>query len=133
MYVLKFLYDRYARKLQKPFFSMLKDRAPFYSEAIVRKGSPPSNCVGFIDGTLRPICRPTYYQEVCHNGHKRKHCLKFQSVITRDGLYAQLYGPIEGRKHDLILLHSSNLIDQLHAEIPDYLYIVTKLIRLSVQ
>ena len=84
MYVLKFLYDRYARKLQKPFFSMLKDRAQFYSEAIVRKGSPPSNCVGFIDGTLRPICRPTYYQEVCHNGHKRKHCLKFQSVIALD-------------------------------------------------
>lgn len=29
-----------------------------YACAIARQGSPLTNCFGFIDGTVRPICRP---------------------------------------------------------------------------
>jgi nuclease HARBI1 len=121
LYVLKFLYLRFGKHLQKPCFEILRTRASEYAEGIIRKGSPLRNCIGFIDGTLRPICRPMLCQESCYNGHKRKHCVKFQSLITPDGLFAQLYGPIEGRRHDLFLLHSSSLIDDMKREIPNYL------------
>jgi hypothetical protein len=119
LYVLKFLYLRFGKHLQKPCFEILRNRASEYAEGVIRKGSPLRNCIGFIDGTLRSICRPMLCQELCYNGHKRKHCVKFQSLITPDGLFAQLYGPIEGRRHDLFLLHSSNLIDDMNREIPD--------------
>ena len=50
-----------------------------YACAIARQGSPLTNCFGFIDGTVRPICRPGEKQRVVYNGHKRVHALKFYS------------------------------------------------------
>ncbi|CAH3150878.1 unnamed protein product [Pocillopora meandrina] len=47
-----------------------------YACAIARQGSPLTNCFGFIDGTVRPICRPGEKQRVVYNGHKRVHALK---------------------------------------------------------
>jgi len=41
------------------------------------KGAPLQNCWGFIDGTVRPICRPGENQRQVYNGHKRVHALKF--------------------------------------------------------
>ena len=73
------------------------------------------NCIGFIDGTVRPICRPTRHQRVCYNGHKRIHAIKCQSVVIPDGLIANLYGPVEGRRHDCVLLRSSRLMDEFQA------------------
>ena len=64
-----------------------------YADVIHEKGAPLVNCIGFIDGTVRPICRPTRYQRVCYNGHKRIHAIKFQSVVILNGLIARLYGP----------------------------------------
>ncbi|CAH3143736.1 unnamed protein product [Pocillopora meandrina] len=48
-----------------------------YADAVSAQGAPLNNCFGFIDGTVRPICRPVELQEVVHNGHKRVHALKF--------------------------------------------------------
>ena len=50
---------------------------------------------------------------MCYNGHKRVHALKFQSVVTPNGLIANLYGPMEGRRHDCALLRASGLTDEL--------------------
>ena len=36
-----------------------------YADAIVRKGAPLENCFGFVDGTVRPICRPKRKPEYC--------------------------------------------------------------------
>ena len=41
-----------------------------YARAIRQKGSPLPNCFGFIDGTVRPICRPEENQRIVYNGHK---------------------------------------------------------------
>ena len=68
-----------------------------YADAIVRKGAPLENCFGFVDGTVRPICRPNEHQSTVYNGHKRVHALKFQSVTIPNGLIANLYGPV-GKK-----------------------------------
>ena len=65
-----------------------------YAEAIHAKGAALSNCFGFVDGTVRPICRPNSNQTQVYNGHKRVHALKFQSVATPNGLIANLYGPV---------------------------------------
>lgn len=65
-----------------------------YADAVHEKGSALPNCWGFIDGTVRPICRPGKNQKVLYNGHKRVHAIKFQSVVAANGLIANLYGPV---------------------------------------
>ncbi|XP_066030312.1 uncharacterized protein [Pocillopora verrucosa] len=87
-----------------------------YACAIARQGSPLTNCFGFIDGTVRPICRPGEKHRVVYNGHKRVHALKFQSVVVPNGLIANLYGPVEGARHDAGMLKDSGLLQTLERE-----------------
>ena len=61
---------------------------------ITDKGAALSNCFGFVDVTVRPICRPGRDQKIVYNGHKRVHASKFQSVSLPNGLVAHLYGPV---------------------------------------
>ena len=69
-----------------------------YADAIHGNGGTlPPNCFGFIEGTVRPICRPKKLQRTVYNGHKRVHALKFQWVTLPNGLTAHLYGPL-GKK-----------------------------------
>ena len=74
-----------------------------YADAIYRKGAALDNCLGFIDGTVRPISRPGERQRVAYNGHKRVHALKFQSLALPNGLIGNLYGPagtfLLGKRH----------------------------------
>ena len=65
-----------------------------YAEAVYDKGAALDNCIGFIDGTVRPICRPGEFQRVVYNGHKRVHALKFQSFTLPNGMIANMYGPV---------------------------------------
>ena len=59
-----------------------------YAQAISDRGAALKNCLGFIDGTVRPICRPDQNQRVIYNGHKKVtdssfnqfHCLMDQLV-----------------------------------------------------
>ena len=44
------------------------------------------NFWGFVDGTVRPISGPGQNQRVLYNGHKRVHAIKFQSVVSPNGL-----------------------------------------------
>jgi hypothetical protein len=67
---------------------------------------------GFIDGTVWRICWPTYHQEMSYSGHKCCHGVKFQAVVTPDGLIACLYGPLEGSGHDAQMLVESNILVQ---------------------
>ena len=65
-----------------------------YARAITSKASPLPNCVGLLDGTVRPICRPEQNQRTVCNGHKRVHCMKYQSVVLPNGMIANMYGPV---------------------------------------
>ena len=65
-----------------------------YARAILQKGVPLDNCFGFIDGTVRPICRPNTGQKTVYNGHKRVHALKFQVLALPNGLIGHIYGPV---------------------------------------
>ena len=71
------------------------------------------NCFGFVDGTVRPVSRPRKNQRVLYNGHKKVHAIKFQSLAVPNGLIANLYGPVEGKKHDSAMLAESGLYNKL--------------------
>ncbi|ETI45213.1 hypothetical protein F443_10189 [Phytophthora nicotianae P1569] len=68
---------------------------------------------GFIDGIVRPICRPSEGQQAMYNGHKRVHALQFETVVTPDGHISRLFGPVDGRRHDLFMLNESGFKDVL--------------------
>ena len=84
-----------------------------YARVVQEKGSPLDNCRGFVDETVRPISRPGINQRVMYNGHMRVHALKFQSVVAPNGLIANLYGPVEGKRHDAGMFADSGLLDIL--------------------
>ncbi|GMF40638.1 unnamed protein product [Phytophthora fragariaefolia] len=67
----------------------------------------------FIDGTVRPICRTSKGQQAMYNGHKRVHATKFQTLVTPDGLISHLFGPVDGRRHDMFMLNKSGLKREL--------------------
>ena len=54
----------------------------FYADAVHQSGAALDNCWGFIDGTVRPVCRPGVNQRVLYNGHKRVHS-KHKNSICR--------------------------------------------------
>ncbi|CAH3122950.1 unnamed protein product [Pocillopora meandrina] len=84
-----------------------------YAPAIWQNCSPLHNCFGFTDGTVGPTCRPDQNQEIAHNGHKRVYGLKYQSVALPNGMMANMYGPVEGTRHDSAMLADSGLLDDL--------------------
>ena len=88
------IYENYHFRLtswNQPFLS--RENLQLYATFIHNKGAPLSNCFGFIDGTVRPMCRPEKNQRHVYNGHKRVHCLKFQNICLPNGLIANLSGP----------------------------------------
>ena len=108
------LYARFGNlfsRLNQPWLSQanLVD----FSQSVYRKGAALENCWGFIDGTVRPVARPGENQRVLFNGHKRVHAIKFQSVVAPSGLIVNLFGPVEGRRHDSGMLAMSGLLPML--------------------
>ena len=65
------------KPFQQPYFTqaLLDD----YSTAIGANTSIDVHVWGFIDGTVRPICRPSHDQRIFYNGQKRTHASKFQA------------------------------------------------------
>ena len=84
-----------------------------YAKAIHLRGAALNNCWGFIDGTVSPISRPGRLQRLVYNGHKKGHSLKSQSIVAPNGLIANLFRPIEGKRHDSAMLAQSQIFEQL--------------------
>lgn len=83
-----------------------------YAAAIFESGAPVHTVWGFIDCTIRRICRPTSHQRQAYNGHKKHHAVKYQAVVAPDGRVVHLYGPVEGRRADPGILNDSLLIER---------------------
>lgn len=99
--VVNFIYERHGHRIcEWNHFLLNANALERYSEAITSKGAALDNCFGFIDGTVRPICRPNKQQRQVYNGHKRVHALKYQSVALPNGIIANLYGPV-GKNLDM--------------------------------
>ena len=80
---------------------------------IDQKGAALSNCWGFVDGTARPISRTNENKKFLYNGHKKVHAIEFQSVVSPNGLVANLYEPVDGKRHNSGILTMSALLDAL--------------------
>jgi DDE superfamily endonuclease len=99
--------------------ALFQPRFPMYADKIANKCTLAAiNIWGFIDGTLKKVCRPSKFQKAAYSGHKRIHGIKFQNVTTPDGFISNLFGPIAGSRHDSYMLSMSNLLPQLATIMP---------------
>ena len=99
--------SKWGRLLSEWRGDFMRERAPRFAARIE---ASLDRCVGFIDGTALFVSRPGGgLQRACYSGHKRKHALKFQNLLTPDGLFFHLFGPVEGRRHDMTLYHESGM------------------------
>jgi hypothetical protein len=87
--------------------AFFKPSFPEYTRAIARKIDQPAaqlNTVGFIDDAVQPMCRPSNLpgtndaQRRVYSGHKPVHALKFQGVLSPDGMIMDLFGPLFNTK-----------------------------------
>jgi hypothetical protein len=69
---------------------------------------------GWIDGTIRPICRPsTVEQRPYWSGYKKTHGFKYQGILTSDGILSSLAGPEEGSVGDWKMWKECGLEERL--------------------
>ena len=114
-HTIEFIHTRFSVLVSSYDLPWVRNNITTFTRAIHDKGAPLNNCWAFVDGTLRPMCRPGHNQAECFNGHKRCHGLKFQGMTTPDGLIFNLMGPFEGRRHDSFMLHESDTVNDLNA------------------
>jgi hypothetical protein len=69
------------------------------------------NIWGFVDGTMRAICRPGINQELFYSGYKKCQAVKYQAVCAPDGLMSHPAGP--GHRGDCGMYQESGLQDHL--------------------
>lgn len=113
-YMLEYVYETFEHllsDLNQPWLTEQQLRR--YATYTYASGIPVATCWGFIDGTVMPICRPQQNQREVYNGHKRIHALKYQSIVTPNGLIANMFGPVEGRRHDAALLAESGILNRI--------------------
>jgi hypothetical protein len=108
--VICFLFRRFYRKMAGIDRDRMNDQ---YLQELCRvhfvKNQVMENIWGFIDGTVRPCCRPVRFQETVYNGHKKVHAIKFQSVVAWDGMICHVNGPWVGSRHDSGIFVDSGL------------------------
>ena len=66
-----------------------------------------------MDCAVKQICRPGEMQRTVYDVHKRVHAIKVQAIATPNGLVANLYDPVEGRRHDSEMLADSAILPLL--------------------
>jgi hypothetical protein len=110
------LYSLAIKYLDNP--ALFHHRMAGYAQIVNAKTGLLNNIWGFIDGTLRHTCRPTYHQKLMYSGHKRHHGMKFQSVVTPDGLFACMFGATNGNRHDSHMMTQSGLLQKLRTLMP---------------
>lgn len=94
-----YLYGLFKEKLLWDHKRLTLQKLKQYAKAI-EKSTGVVNIWGFIDGTVRPIARPMAEQ---YSGNTGSYGMKFQSIVTPDGLISSLYGPEIVPKEDRIL------------------------------
>ena len=105
---LRLIFQRWRHILRWDNNRLTREKLAGCANAIGAKGGHRS-VFGFLDGTVRKICRPTFGQRSMYNGHKRFHALKYQSLITPDGIIIHLSGANAANVHDLTMYRRSNL------------------------
>lgn len=82
---------------------------------------------GFIDGTHRTIATPILDQQCYYTGAKKRHGIRYQGIVTPDGLISSLCGPWLGKCGDWRMWEESDICEHLREIFPEeddrlYLY-----------
>jgi hypothetical protein len=110
--VVEHLVDRYEQHLFWDNNRLTVAQIKNYTRIVELKGGV-KGVWGFIDGTMRAICRPTSDQRRYYSGYKKCHAYKFQAIMTPDGILSSLAGPWPGREGDWGMFVSSGLEPKL--------------------
>ena len=110
--------DRKLSNFNQPWLSLnsIIEYQTAVQDKLFANNAPPfvQKCPwGFIDGTVLATCKPQHFQRATYNGHKRVHGYVFQSLLTPNGLIANLFGPLAGRRHDSGMLAESRLLQDI--------------------
>ena len=103
------LYESFSEALRHPPL-LSAQRCAEYAAVVQRKGGL-AGIVGFIDGTVRMIAKPSVLQGAQYNGKDRVHALKYQALTCPDGIIWNLAGPYPGARHDQFMLAQSRIMD----------------------
>jgi hypothetical protein len=99
------LFNKFHSRLRNPSVLSVEDLQRF--SCAVSKKSGVDVVFGFLDGTIRPVCKPGDAQNEVYNGKDCVHALKYQIVSTPDGIIRHLDGPWPGRRHDQHMVTSA--------------------------
>ncbi|RPA94895.1 hypothetical protein L873DRAFT_1699950, partial [Choiromyces venosus 120613-1] len=110
--IVLWLLRRYSKKLKWDENHLSRAKLIEYARAF-KDTTRLSGIWGFVDGTMRPFCRPGYHQQTFYSGFKKAHGTKFQSIVTCDGLLSSLARPFPAPVGDWILWERSGVADQL--------------------
>ena len=121
-YTLKWLYTKYGDLSFWDEERLSDENIKVYADAIAARTPELSGCYGFIDGTTRPIARPTKNAEKFFSSHKRNHVLKYQCIVFPDGIIGHFYGPTLGVRNDARMLRESGVLERLERYRPRYIY-----------
>jgi hypothetical protein len=102
------LYERYYPGMCNPK-QLPADKMEEFARVIQECTGMPG-IFSFIDGTVRPTCKPELFQAVVYNGKDKTHALKYQVVVTPDGIMRHVYGPVCGSRHDQFMVHASQVL-----------------------
>lgn len=95
-------------------FIFQSDSAALYAYAICNSGDSLNKGVGFIDGITINIDKPREEtQRATCSGYKRRNCMKYQDISTPDRLVFRMFGPIDGRRHDMTAFRWSEIKEEL--------------------
>jgi hypothetical protein len=95
-----------------------KRRIKYYARKVQRRGHGRGIVWGWIDGTFLPTCRPLEDQRRVYSGYKKRHGIKFQGIVTPDGLMTSCDGPYLGEANDNRMVRESGLETRLREVFP---------------
>ena len=111
--VLEHIYNNYRHCIAD--ITRWADWAAVFARAVTDAGGPAPRTVGFIDGTIRVTCRPSIHQRQAYTGYGRRHGIKFQTVVSPNGMIVDLFGPLLPRRGDGHMLRVSQILNRMAA------------------
>ena len=94
----RLLHKAFVSALNHPGDLSLRELLRFSAAIEAKSGIGGRFIFGFVDGTVRPMPKPSHLQGAVYTGKDRVHALKYQSVVTPDGMLHQLAGPWPGAR-----------------------------------
>jgi hypothetical protein len=100
------------------FYNASRYELNMFANAFALKGVPNAlSLFGVIDTKKHYITKPTRHQRSMYSGHKRQHCVKYQTLEAPNGLIIHCSTGDDGRRGDGYILRRSGLINVLRGNV----------------